>query len=117
MRRKTVTRTSQGRRTRISRRSAIKGLIAAGGALVVSSRVLGLNNAASPSNDVTHGFIGVCNHRTEYNLRSHLELDDTQVVAVCDVFKSRANNAKSIVDQKYGTSDCKTYGDFREVLA
>src|SRR5687767_3842201 len=113
----TVARTTRRLRNGISRRAALKGIAAAAAPLVVSPRVLGLNNTAAPSDRVTLGFIGVGNHGTEYNLRSHLELDDTQVVAVCDVFKSRASNARSIVDQKYGTSDCKTYGDFREVLA
>ena len=51
------------------------------------------------------------------NLRNMLGQDDTQVVAVCDVFKSRCAQAKGVVDKKYGTSDCRTYGDFREVLA
>jgi predicted dehydrogenase len=92
-------------------------VLAAAAPMVISSRVLGLNYTAAPSNRVTLGFIGVGNHGTEYNLRSHLELDDAHVVAVCDVFKSRAENARRVVDQKYGTSDCKTYGDFRDVLA
>ena len=104
-------------RSGLSRRTMLKSAVAGAVPLVMSSRVLGLNNAASPSSRITLGFIGVGSHGRDYNLRSHLELDDTQVVAVCDVFKSRCQQAKAVVDQKYGNTDCRTYGDFRELLA
>jgi hypothetical protein len=40
-----------------------------------------------------------------------------QVVAVCDVRTGALNNAKNRVDGQYKNSDCKTYGDYREILA
>ena len=101
----------------LSRRTILKGALVGAAPLVVPSRVLGLNNQAAPSNRITLGFIGVGGHGRDYNLRSHLELEDTQVVAVCDVFKSRSEQAKALVDKKNGNTDCRTYGDFRGLLA
>lgn len=43
--------------------------------------------------------------------------DDVQVVAVCDVDAKRRDRAKDVINKKYGNKDCKTYGDFRELLA
>jgi len=40
-----------------------------------------------------------------------------QVVAVCDVKKGNLNGAKRHVDSRYQNSDCKAYGDYREVVA
>src|SRR5262249_19283679 len=46
-----------------------------------------------------------------------LKQGDVQYVAVCDVRESVRNRAKSRVDDKYKNKDCKTYTDFRELLA
>ncbi len=40
-----------------------------------------------------------------------------RVVAVCDVNANRLEEAKKIVDDHYGSTDCATYGDCRAVLA
>jgi len=42
---------------------------------------------------------------------------DVQFVAVCELRKSRREAIKSMVDNKYGTKDCATYGDIRHFLA
>ena len=103
----------------ISRRQAVGGGLAAaagvaGVPMVLPSRVVG---AAAPSKRVTLGFIGVGSHGHGYNLNNFLQHGDAQAVAVCDVFKSRAAKAKATVDKKYGNRDCRTYQDFRDVLA
>ena len=46
-----------------------------------------------------------------------LNQKDAQVVAVCDVMTSHLGQARDRVNQHYQNSDCKTYGDFREVVA
>jgi predicted dehydrogenase len=51
------------------------------------------------------------------DLKGLMKSEGTQVLAVCDVFRQRRDQAKAIVDQNYGNSDCKTYNDFRELLA
>jgi len=81
---------------------------------VVSSRVLGQN---SPSKRVTLGFIGVGAHGFGVNLKSFLQLDDCQVVAVCDVWPDRMKRARDAVNEQYGNNDCAMIADFRALLA
>ena len=42
---------------------------------------------------------------------------DVQFAAVCDVRKSRREAIKNMVDSRYGTKDCATYDDIRQLLA
>ena len=51
------------------------------------------------------------------NLRNFYREPDAQVLAVCDVFKNRADRARNEVNKKYGNTDCKAYTDFREIIA
>lgn len=102
-----------------TRRSFLKtglagGMAAAAAPLIVSSRVLGEN---APSKRVTLGCIGVGTHGFGANLKSFLQEEDCQIVAVCDVFGSRRERARAEVNKKYGNQDCKMIADFREVLA
>jgi len=76
-----------------------------------------LRGETAPSNKIHLGFIGVGNHGLNYNLRSFLQRPEARAVAVCDVFKSRQLKAKQAVDEHYGDTACRTYGDFRELLA
>lgn len=107
----------RGAAGRMSRRTALKIGLAASVPLVVPARVLGLQGATPPSERIVMGFIGVGSHGRGYNMASFLQLDNAQVVAVCDVFESRRNDAKKDVDGKYGTTDCAAFADFRDLLA
>jgi predicted dehydrogenase len=60
------------------------------------------------------GFIGLGTQGTSL-MRAFLGHKDVQVVAVCDVYESQRQKGKDIVDQRYGTKDCATYNDFREI--
>ena len=103
-----------GSATRYSRRSILKGAAAAALApAIVPASVFGAN---PPSRRVTLGFIGVGLHGTGWNLKGFLKFDDAQAVAVCDVMKSRRENAAKIVNSAYGNQDCATYADWREVI-
>ena len=42
---------------------------------------------------------------------------DTQFIANCDVRADRRNSVKTVIDQHYGSKDCVSYRDFRELLA
>jgi len=44
-------------------------------------------------------------------------LPEAQVVAVCDVWGHVRDQAKRVVDARYGNRDCRAYVDFREILA
>lgn len=70
---------------------------------------------AKGANDkITIGMIGTGEHGILRNLKNFLDIkDQCQVVAVCDVDKGRMLKAKKTV----GDAGCKTYGDFRDILA
>jgi len=96
-------------------KSSLGGVLAAAIApQIVSSRIFGQN---APSKRITLGFIGVGGHGLGVNLRSFLQEDDCQVVAVCDVFGSRRERARATVNKHYNTGDCRMISDFREVIA
>ena len=106
--------------TRSDRLNRREFLSRAGAALavpyVVSSSALGGGGGVAASERIVMGCIGV-GSRGGGNMRSFLGRDVTQLVAVCDVDKGRRDGAKGTIDKKYGNSDCKTYEDFRELIA
>jgi len=81
----------------------------------VSSSALGQAGRPAPSDRIVMGCIGMGGQGTG-DMRGFLGKKEAQVVAVCDVDKGHRDQAKKIVDEKYGNSDCKTYIDFREVI-
>lgn len=83
----------------------------------VPSTVLGYGGAVPPSDTITVGCIGTGSHGTGWNLRAYLELPDARVRAVCDVDSNHMAQAKQQVDARYGTADCATTRDFRDILA
>lgn len=96
-------------------KSGLGGAIAAGVApQIVSSRLFG---AQAPSKKITLGCIGVGTHGFGVNLKSFLQEDDCQVLAVCDVFASRRAHARKAVDEHYGKPGCREFADFRELIA
>jgi len=99
----------------IQRRPLLQGILAAATApMFIPSRLLGRE---APSNQITLGCIGTGNHGTKVNLNSFLHEDAARIVAVCDVFKSRRENARTMVNERYGTPDCRSVADFRELIA
>jgi predicted dehydrogenase len=72
--------------------------------------------AVAPSEQITLGCIGV-GSMGKTNMNSFLGLSGCRVVAVCDAYEDRRQEAKGIVDAKYGDTGCAMYADFREVLA
>ena len=104
---------SSSRRTFL--KSGLTGIFAAGAApRFLPARLFG---ATAPSNKVTLGCIGVGAHGFGVNLKSFLQEDDCQIVAVCDVFASRRTKARLAVDEHYGTTGCAEIADFRALLA
>ncbi len=109
----------------VSRRTFL-GLAAGAVALptVVPASALGRGKRLAPSNRIVMGHIGVGGQGMQHVIGGPWTQaggmtgrDDTQVVAVCDANKQRLDNAKLKVDERYGTKDCATYRDFRELLA
>ena len=82
---------------------------------IVSSSALGRAGSVAASDRIVMGCIGMGGMGTG-DMRGFLNKKEVQVVAVCDVDKNNRDNAKEIVDKKYGNSDCKAYLDFRDVI-
>jgi len=102
--------------TRLSRRRFLATAAAAAAApTIITSTALGAPDRAAASERLTVGVIGV-GGRGRTVMRAFLAQPDTQVVAVCDVFKDRRETAREMVNQAYDNEDCKTYTDFRELL-
>jgi len=104
----------------ITRRGFLKGTAAgaaaAAAAQIVPSSAMGLGAAVPPSQRIIVGAIGV-GGRGGYDLSVMLGERDVQVVAVCDVQKSRRDAAKRAVDGRYGNEDCRAYRDLRDLIA
>ena len=83
---------------------------------VVSSKAYGADGGVAPSNKITLGVIGI-GPRCTYDMKSMLQLDDVQCVAIADVQQSRRVAGKALVDGHYGNTDCRLYRDFRDLLA
>jgi len=84
--------------------------------VVVPASALGREDRPAASERVVIGYLGT-GPRGLLNIREQLTCADAQVVAVCDVWDHARDRAKKTVDTKYGNTDCKTYVDFREVIA
>jgi predicted dehydrogenase len=101
----------------ISRRSFLCQAAAVGAVpLIVPGSVLGLNGAQAPNSRIRFGGFGVGN-RARAIIPNFLSLPDIQFVAVSDCREDRLSSAKGLVDTHYRNQDCRTYSDFREMLA
>src|SRR6185369_4968770 len=76
-----------------------------------------------PSDRLTLGFIGM-GKQSRSLLGDFLRQSETQVLAVCDVDRTRRENAKQTVESSHAKKTgqgaykgCDAYGDFRELLA
>jgi len=108
-------------REQISRRGFLKKTATAAAGTVffpyiIKSSALGQNGSVSANNCITMGCIGV-GPQGSYDMSNFLAQDDVRVVAVCDVKKNVLEEAASQVNNHYGNKDCKSYSDFRELLA
>ena len=102
-----------------NRRQFLKGLSLTAGAVmaapyVITSDALGAGGGVAASNRIVVGAIGTGGQGTG-DMRGCMGSRGVQMVAVCDVDKKHAASAKRYVDSRYGNSDCKVYGDFRQI--
>ena len=82
---------------------------------VITSKALGDATTPPASDRIVMGGIGIGN-MGKGDLAAFLNRPDVQYVAVCEVRTKWRDEAKDRVDAKYGTKDCGTYVDFRELL-
>ena len=103
----------------MNRRSFLRNVSAAAGAAVaapyvLTSDALGRDGKPAASDRIVVGAIGTGGQGTG-DMRGCMGSRQVQMVAVCDVDRKHAESAKKHVDGKYGNSDCKVYGDFRQI--
>lgn len=109
----------------ITRRQFLKGSAAAASAALLAPAIVPASvfGAEAPSNRVTLGCIGV-GRQGMTDMRDFLGLPQVQIIAVCDLDSKRVENAKKAVETHYSRQKssgpykgCRTYGDFRELIA
>jgi predicted dehydrogenase len=84
--------------------------------MVLPGATLGLNGAVAANSRVTFSGFGIGN-RARHIMPNFLSLPEIQFVAVSDCREDRLKSGKELVDAHYRNKDCRTYVDFRELLA
>src|SRR5437899_12873939 len=114
-------------KAKITRRGLLRNAlgVAAGAMLlpeVVPASALGRGRTA-PSNRIILAHIGVGGQGTQHvvggiwtQAGGMTGRDDVQVVAVCDVNGQRSENARNLVNQRYGNKDSESYGECRGLI-
>lgn len=106
--------------THVNRRQFIAGSLASATAFsIVPATALGRGGRPAPSERITVGMIGCGKMANDYHIPSLLNLDDVQLVTVCEVDQTRRDAARLRVNDKYGNAEakgCAATDDFREVL-
>jgi hypothetical protein len=125
----------KNRKPLIARRHFLKrvGGVLGGVALpaIIPGSALGLGGAIAPSERITMGFIGIgmqggghlLGGAWTYVAGGYTARKEVQVLAVCDVWRDRRENACQRVNAHYagifgkdGYKSCEAYTDFRQVL-
>jgi hypothetical protein len=84
---------------------------------VITSKALGAADGTPPASErIVMGGIGLGGQGSG-DQNDFLGRKEVQYVAVCDVKQSVRESKKARVNQQYGNQDCKSYSDFRELLA
>jgi predicted dehydrogenase len=83
--------------------------------MIAPGSVLGLDGTVPPSNRIQFGVIGVGNRARDI-LPNFLSFSELRFIAVSDCRADRLASAKKMVDNHYGTQDCRAHPDFRELL-
>ncbi len=101
----------------ISRRRflAVTGVTLAAPAVIPAS-ALGRAGSAAPSERVTLGVVG-WGMQGPSNTEAFLREKDCHVVAACDVDQKHLQEAVSRINKHYGNEDCKSYKDYRMLMA
>ena len=105
---------SLGRRAFLKRAAAGMGGVFAA-PWIVPGTALGADGRAAASERITVGVIGLGGRGTTV-MTAFLAQPDTQVVAVCDVFRNKREAGAQQVNERYGNQDCKAYMDMLELL-
>lgn len=109
-------------RSGMTRRDFVKAAAVAGLPLIAPLDAQADEKKDAPSERLNLGFIGM-GTQNRGHLGHFLGQKDVQVVAVCDCDTKRRENAKTIVEKRYGDQTksgqfkgCAAYTDFRELI-
>ena len=84
--------------------------------LILPGCATGPARRVRPSNRIHVGVIG-WGMQGPPNTKNFMFLEDCQVVAACDLDKNALQTAVDTINGYYKNKDCKTYHDYRELLA
>ncbi len=77
---------------------------------------LGGQQRPPASERIVMGTIG-CGGQGTGDMQGFLGFPEVQMVAVCDPVPAHRERARALVNQRYGTTNCVAYNDYRELLA
>ena len=100
----------------ISRRCFVKGAALAAAPLIIPASALGKGPRPAPSNRISLGMLGLGSMGLRH-VTGFLAEEECQITAVCDVDAQRVTRAANVINEHYGNKDCRTFGDFRELIA
>src|SRR6266705_3072998 len=105
------------RSSKLTRRHfiALTGMAAAAPTIIPAS-ALGRGGAVAPSNRITMGVVG-WGMQGPSNPRAFLGNADCQVVATCNIDQKPLQASLDTINGHYKNQDCKTYHDYREMMA
>ncbi len=83
---------------------------------IVASSALGKAGSVAASNRIVMGCIGVGGRGTSI-MRSFLATGEVQIICICDVDANRRIKVKDLLANKYNSTDCAAYSDFRKLVA
>lgn len=113
------------RQTSITRRAFLRASASAIAVpYVIMSSALGADGKLPASERLVMGAIGCGGQGTRHigggiwvQGGGFLSKPGIQLVAACDVNRNNLNNAKNIIDEHYGNTDCVAYHKFEDLLA
>ncbi|MFM7321210.1 MAG: Gfo/Idh/MocA family protein [Armatimonadota bacterium] len=92
----------------------------AGFPTIVPASAIGRGRRTSPGNRIVVGVVGTGKMANDYHLPSLLDMEDVQVVAVCEVDTKRRLAAKDRVASAYSTegkATCDDHVDYRDLVS
>jgi glucose-fructose oxidoreductase len=102
-------------RRRFLQHSAVAPIAGLAFPSIISAAARGRTGVA-PNDKISVALIGA-GPQGQGVMKGFLVEEAARVVAVCDLKPEQLQQARDVVNQKYGNQDCATFTDFREVLA
>lgn len=83
---------------------------------IIPASALGRQGKAAPGNQIGVALIG-CGPQGRGDMNGALAHAEARVLAICDVWGDHAEGARKQVNDHYKNQDCRTYAEYRELLA